>query len=122
MKFLLDENIPPSLATKLKEVGYETRHVFDIGLNASPDFSIADFAASNDEVIITHDTDFGTILALTGHIRPSVILFRWQKTTIETLFLFLKAHLPALATPLEAGSLIVVDEDKIRVRSLPLKR
>ena len=122
MKFLLDENIPPSLAIKLKEVGYEARHVVDIGLNASPDFKITDFAASADEVIITHDTDFGTILALTGSTRPSVILFRWQKVATENLFKFLKEHLPSHEESLKEGALIAVDEDKIRIRSLPLKR
>ncbi len=120
MKFLLDENVPPSLALMLKNLGYAARHVFEIGYNNTPDFKIAAFAATSDEVIITHDTDFGTILALSGKNRPSVILFRWKKSSAKNLFLFLETHLKDLATVLNAGAFVVVDEHKMRVRKLPI--
>ena len=70
--------------------------------------------------MITHDTDFGTILALTGSARPSVILFRWQAISAQRLFSFLTEYLPQLSESLVAGALVVVDEQKIRVRTLPL--
>ncbi len=76
MKFLLDENISPALAGLLKSIGYEARHVIEVGYNSTPDFKIAAFAVTTGEIIVTHDTDFGTILALTGQNRPSVILIR----------------------------------------------
>ena len=81
MKFLLDENIPPSLATLLKNAGHEARHMVEIGYTSTPDFKISAFAAQSGEIILTHDTDFGTILALSGDNKPSVILFRLQATS-----------------------------------------
>lgn len=89
MKFLLDENLPPSLASHLTNIGYAARHVISIGYNNIPDFKIAEFAAQTGEIVLTHDTDFGTILALTGSSKPSVILFRWEVITTTNLFLFL---------------------------------
>lgn len=121
MKFLLDENIPPSLVLHLRAAGYEVRHVALEGLRAFSDFTIAEAAILNSEIIITHDTDFGTILALTGQDKPSVILFRWQKAAVEDFVQFLKKHGQYLKEPLENGALIVVDEEKIRIRSLPLR-
>lgn len=120
MKFLLDENMPPSLAAMLVGLGHEARHVFDIGYNNTPDFKIAAFAAVSGEALITHDTDFGTLLALSGESRPSVILFRWKKISAKSVFYFLEERLPELADALESGSFIVVDEHKIRIRRLPL--
>ena len=122
MKFLLDENLPPSLADKLKTIGYQARHVIEIGYNSTPDFKIAAFAAASGEIILTHDTDFGTILALTGNDKPSVILFRWQSIGVMSLFQFLEKHLPQLEEELDNGCFIAVDDNKIRVRPLPLKR
>lgn len=121
MKFLLDENIPPSLANLLKNIGFEARHVNEIGYNNTPDFKISDFAATSGEIIITHDTDFGTILALTGNARPSVLLFRWQAISAQIVFQFLEEYLPQFTENLSAVALVVVDEKKIRIRELPLK-
>lgn len=121
MKFLLDENISPSLAVLLQELGYEARHVNEIGYNNTPDFQISKFAATSGEIIITHDTDFGTILALTGSERPSVVLFRWKIISAQLVFQFLVSYLPQLAENLTNGALIVVDEQKIRIRKLPLQ-
>lgn len=120
MKFLLDENIPPSLVGLLQGAGIEARHVIEIGYNNTQDFKITEFASSSGEVIITHDLDFGTILALTGKNRPSVVLFRWQTITAFSVFQFLFKHLPQLEENLLQGALIVVDEHKVRVRVLPL--
>lgn len=120
MKFLLDENMPPSLAGLLQDAGHDARHVIEIGYNNTPDFKITEFAAVSGEIIITHDTDFGTILALTGKNSPSVILFRWQAITAQAVFQFLKKHLPQLEENLSKGALIVVDEHKVRIRILPL--
>ena len=122
MKFLLDENMPPSLALKLQSIGYKARHVIEIGYNSTADFKIANLAASTGEIIITHDTDFGTILALSGNDKPSVILFRWQIITLSSVFQFCEKHLPALESDLKQGCLIVVDDNKMRVRQLPLKK
>jgi predicted nuclease of predicted toxin-antitoxin system len=121
MKFLLDENISPALADLLKNIGYEARHVIEVGYNMTSDFKIAEFAATTGEIIVTHDTDFGTILALTGQNRPSVILIRWQSITTLLIFEFLEKYLLELEEDLQKGSLVVVEDNKIRIRLLPLK-
>jgi predicted nuclease of predicted toxin-antitoxin system len=120
MKFILDENMPPSLVSKLKSLGYETYHVNEIGFSNTADSKITELAKRENSIIITHDTDFGTIMALNGDNKPSIILFRWQIISVNSLFLFLEEYLPQLELDLEKGSFIVVDDNKIRVRTLPL--
>ena len=122
MRFLLDENIPPSLAVLLKKIGHEARHVVEIGYTSTPDFKISAFAAQSGEIILTHDTDFGTILALSGDNKPSVILFRLQATNNLTYINLLEKHLSAFEDNLLEGALVVIDEEKIRVRILPIRR
>lgn len=120
MKFILDENLPPSLVEKLKSIGYESYHVNEVGYSNTADSKIAALAKRENAVILTHDTDFGTIMALNEDDKPSIILFRWQTISVNSLFLFLEEYLPQLEIDLEKGSFIVVDDNKIRVRTLPL--
>ena len=71
LNFLLDENLPPSLVPLLKEIGYPARHVVETGHINTDDFEILAFAEHSGEVILTHDTDFGALLALHQKSKPS---------------------------------------------------
>ena len=120
MKFLLDENLPPSLAHLLQEIGYEARHVKSIGLGETLDSKILAFAETSGEIILTHDLDFGTLMAQSGKSRPSIVLFRFQPVTINDYIHILDLHLPELQSALTAGAFVVIDNLHIRVRPLPL--
>lgn len=65
--------------------------------------------------------DFGTLLALRKVNTPSVILFRRgsQHRPSDQAEL-LEANLPQLADALQAGSIVVIQPDRIRIRALPL--
>ncbi len=78
------------------------------------------YAKDKGYVVLTHDLDFGAILAATRTLAPSVVQIRaqdvmsagFQKLAIETLHRF--------QPELEAGTLVVVDASRARVRILPL--
>jgi predicted nuclease of predicted toxin-antitoxin system len=121
MNFLLDENLPPSLAPLLMATGHPARHVIEIGFNATADTLITDFARASGEIILTHDLDFTRILALSGEIRPSVIQFRLKKLQIDILLHLTLQCVERFGQELKNGSLLTVDERSIRVRKLPIR-
>ena len=119
MKFLMDENMPLSFAEILRELGYEAMHVLDVGLEETDDRLILSYAQQHQQIIVTFDLDFSRLVAV-GHLQlPSVITFR---TDIMTPMLFsqvMSQHLENLEEALNAGAMVTVSGQNIRVKRLP---
>jgi predicted nuclease of predicted toxin-antitoxin system len=86
----------------------------------APDKNIIDWAKKHNYVIFTHDLDFGTALALTKAEKPSVVQVRTQNATILYLSNIVPPAIKTHADLLEKGALLVIDEDKKRIRILPV--
>jgi predicted nuclease of predicted toxin-antitoxin system len=121
MRFLIDNALSPSIANSLRLSGFDAVHVREIGLHAADDSVVFAKAIDEDRILVSADTDFGTLLALWGHSRPSVILFRRgsERKPSQQVDLIL-ANLPQLREALEKGSIIVFDQNRVRIRSLPI--
>ena len=76
MRFLIDNALSPFVAEGLRQAGHDAIHVRDLGLAAADDVTIFEHADRDQRVIISADTDFGTILAMRNAARPSVIPHR----------------------------------------------
>jgi predicted nuclease of predicted toxin-antitoxin system len=121
MKFLLDVGITPALGRLLEKDGHIYRYLPDYYSNKTLDQSILDIARQHDEVVITHDLDFGTLLAFSGQNKPSVILFRIHHIHARTFHQLISAHWDNIITPLNDGSLVVIEDFGVRIRKLPIK-
>ncbi|AUD01383.1 hypothetical protein CWM47_05890 [Spirosoma pollinicola] len=86
------------------------------------DLHIIQEAAATGEVILTHDTDFGTLLSFFGTSKPSVILFRIDKINSSLFYKLLTDNWSLICRPLEDGALVIFEEDKFRIRELPILR
>lgn len=122
MRFLLDENQSPFMAMLLGASGHDALHVRDVGLTAAPDSEILQYANAHGQIIISGDTDFGDLLALGDATGPSLVLLRRQqgRRAAEVVALIL-ANLDVIADDLDAGAVVVVDDERLRIRRLPLR-
>lgn len=121
VRFLLDMNLPRSLARLLLNDGHAARHVADLGLDRATDAEIVEVARIADEIILTHDLDFGHLLAFSGESRPSVIIFRFERAKAAIVHQRLVSIWPLVHDALAAGAMVVVRDDALRVRRLPLR-
>ncbi len=121
MRFLVDNALSPVVAQRLCDAGHDAVHVRATNLQAAEDSLVLDHAAREDRILISADTDFGTLLALRQEAKPSVVLIRRgsQRRPLEQAALLL-ANLPAIANELGSGCIAVIDNERLRVRSLPL--
>ncbi len=118
LKLLLDMNLSPKLAPELTAAGYECVHW---SAPDADDREIVEHAKASRDVIITNDLDFGAILAETGLDFPSIMLLRHSNLSIPFLLPRIINTLRKCENDLIEGALLVVDERRIRTRSLPLR-
>jgi predicted nuclease of predicted toxin-antitoxin system len=122
MKWLVDNACSPILAEGLRELGHDAIHVRDIGIATADDMVIFQRAKQEQRILISSDTDFGTLLSLGGDTFPSIVLFRRNSQRHPKMQLaLLLANLGAIAEPLEKGSMIVIEDSRIRVHPLPFR-
>jgi predicted nuclease of predicted toxin-antitoxin system len=122
MKLLVDMNLSPRWISTLEAAGVEAMHWSTFGASNAPDTEIMAFAAVNNYVVLTHDLDFGAILAATHGEKPSVVQLRTEDVSPDVIGAPVVLALRQMTSELEAGALVTVDPNRTRLRVLPLLR
>lgn len=100
MRFLIDAQLPPAMATWLRERGYEAEHVFKVGMVGATDAAIAERAEKAGAVLVTKDEDFA---ALRLPDRFVLLWLRCGNATNRALFAWLEPRWPEIERLLTAG-------------------
>lgn len=120
IRFLLDMGLAQSAAEFLRSHGRDAIHLRDEGLQRLADERIVVKARVEGRTIITHDLDFGRIVALSGGTVPSIVTLRLTDMKPAVVNDALRAVLDGAARPLEAGALVTVTDGGSRIRTLPV--
>ncbi|MCP4416558.1 MAG: hypothetical protein GY805_08045 [Chloroflexi bacterium] len=81
---LADENIHPEVVSYLREQGFDLLSVVEAGFGGKPDVTVLQLAFETGRIILTHDSDFGT-LALVQQ-EPIIGILYIRPGHIEALF------------------------------------
>ena len=120
MKMLLDQGMPRSAAALLRQAGIDTVHTAEMGLATAEDSVILEAGRTEGRIIVTRDADFHALMALSGAVQPSVIRVRIERLRSKELVELLLRVVQLCQPDLEAGALIFVQENRVRIRRLPL--
>ncbi len=102
MKFIVDAQLPPSLAAALRRVGCDAVAVREIGLREANDTAIWQYAVQNGSAVLTKDEDFAERCARSDN-PPVVIWLRIGNATNPVLLGWFMPILPAVLARIERG-------------------
>ena len=84
------------------------------------DAAIMAYAGQYGYIVVTHDLDFGAILAVTRGTKPSVVQIRSDDLNPDTIGALVAGAVHQLESQLDAGALVSVEPHRTKVRLLPL--
>lgn len=120
MRFLIDQPVSWQVAVELELTGHDAVHVRQIGLSSASDAEILARAADESRVVITQDTDFGMLLARSGVKHPSIILLRSRDARPMSQAGAIRSVVDLAEEDLRDGAIVVVGDESVRIRRLPV--
>jgi len=117
LKFLVDENLPRSLAARLRQAGFDALDVRDAGLAAASDATIAASAKREDRIIITANyRHFGNLLLFPLEQMPGIIVVKMPRSNMQAVLSRLVAFVFAAGEDRLLKRLNIVEPHRVRRR------
>jgi predicted nuclease of predicted toxin-antitoxin system len=120
VRFLCDIPIGRSTIEHLGAQGHDVAAASERLSPRASDAEIIALALAEDRIILCFDLDFGALVSLSRRSLPSVVTFRTSRRGADALNARLDAILPVLASELTDGVLATVEDERVRVRRLPI--
>ncbi len=121
MRFLADMGVSQQVVEWLRTNGHDLVHLREEELQRLPNGEIFQKAAREQRIVLTLDLDFGETLAASGDQIVSVILFRLRNTRTTFVIQRLEDVLTHSSADLTQGAIVIVEDGRHRVRSLPIR-
>ena len=122
MYFIADMNISPLTVEELRYIGWDIVRVSEVMDAKAKDTDILDYARNNNRILITHDLDFSTILAVKGYSKPSLINLRIETARPDLITKRIIDIVSEMKKELIEGVVISVDETTARFKNLPIEK
>ncbi len=121
MRFFTDMGIGLDVASALRASSHVCVHLAEERLERLSDADIIVKARQERRVVLTHDLDFGRLLALSGAAGPSIVTFRLSDMRPSNVPDRLLRVLSDYSSDLERGAAFVVTDKGVRRRVLPIQ-
>jgi predicted nuclease of predicted toxin-antitoxin system len=119
-KFLVDEDLPRSLARELRQAGIDAIDARDAGLRGRPDREILAFAVSEGRAVLTGDLGFANVLAFPPSSHHGVVVARFpSQTPVRALNDAVLAAARSLTDDEIEQAIVIVEPGRIRLRRRP---
>ena len=115
MKFKLDENLSPALASLFAAAGHDAHSIVAQALGGQPDEHVLDVCKREDRTLVSFDLDFANIVAYPPADFHGIIVLRLNSQAHLNAEAAVRRVLAQLAVEEVAGRLWVVEEHRIRI-------
>jgi predicted nuclease of predicted toxin-antitoxin system len=116
-RYLVDEDLPRSLAPRLRSEGHDVEDVRDVGLRGRPDDEILQYAASASRAVLTADVGFGNLVRFPLGSHTGILVARFPNDTpVATLNEAIAAAVRDLADNDISGNLAIIEAGRTRLR------
>jgi predicted nuclease of predicted toxin-antitoxin system len=117
-RFLIDEDLPRSLARELREAGIDAVDGRDVGLRGRPDREVFAFAVSEGRALLTGDLGFGNVLAFPASSHHGIVVARFpSQMPVRTLNDAILGAIRTLTDDEIEQAVVIVEPGRIRLRS-----
>lgn len=121
ISLVVDMNLSPDWVEQPSAAGFDAVQWSKVGDLRATDAEIMRWAAEHHRAVMTHDLDFGAVLAATRARAPSVVQLRARDVLPAAIAERVVRVLTELSEELQAGAIVSVEIDRARVRILPLE-
>ena len=116
--FLVDEDLPLSLACAMRDAGWSTSHVREVGLRGAPDAQVIARAKEHGEVLVTADLEFANIVAYPPGSHAGIVVVRLStEIPVRDRVATVVQAIGSLGDLRLDGNLLIIERHRVRFRS-----
>lgn len=119
-RYLVDEDMPRSLARSLRDAGLDVEDVRDVGLRGCPDEEVQGYAVRESRAVVTADVGFGNILRFPLGDHAGIVVARFpNELPVRDLNAALVDAILQLTDDDLVGNVVTITPSRIRIRRAP---
>ena len=117
LAFLIDEDLRRELAVRLRTAGFDATDVRDVGLQATPDAAIYQYAVTHTLALLTADLGFSNLVRFPLEDHHGIVVARFpNEIPAPSLNRILTGAIGALGLDSLQQTLVILEPGRTRIR------